>query len=140
MPAQSMSLDPSKYSVTFMGVLITGIQSIKITRDEQSFKKQVGTQGDGARIKNLNKAGKVEVALMQTALSNDFLSAQQQLDELSSTGHGALLVKDLNGATFAMATDAWLDKPAEIELGNEFHDRPWTFETLLLAVFGGGNA
>lgn len=139
MPAFSLSPDPSKYSVTFMGALIKGIQSIKITRDEDSYMKQIGAAGDGARIKNLNKAGSVELVLMQTSFSNDVLSGAQQLDELSGTGHGALLVKDLNGGTFAIATEAWVKKPVEAELGKELKDRAWTLDTLELNLFIGGN-
>lgn len=143
MADQSLTFNPRQVTVTFMSVLLKGYADgvfIKVERDEDSYTKVVGAAGDGARVKNLNRAGKVTLTLLQTSLSNDVLSGAQQLDELSGTGHGALLIKDLNGASLAIATEAWVMKPAAIEMAKEIQHREWVFDTLELQMFVGGNA
>lgn len=143
MADQSLSFNPRQVTFTFMGVLIKGYADgvfIEVTRDEDSYTKVVGAAGDGARIKTNNKAGKVKLTLLQTSLSNDVLSGAQQLDELSGTGHGALAIKDLNGASLVFCAEAWLMKPVDVKYGKDHQAREWTFDTLEMQVFAGGNA
>lgn len=143
MADQSLSYNPRQVTVTFMGTLMRGYADgtfIEASRDEDSYTKVVGAAGDGLRIRTNNKGGKIKLTLLQTSLSNDVLSAAQQLDEQSGTGHGALMVKDLNGNSLLIATEAWVMKPVDLKFGKDHQAREWTFDTIEMQVFAGGNA
>lgn len=142
MAAPSLSYDPGQVIVTFLGTPLHGFADgtfVKVTRNEEAFKLQVGADGEAARVRNRNRSGQVAITLQQTSVSNDVLSAAAALDELAAGGTGALLIKDLNGTTLVSALVAWVRKIPEAELGNELGQREWVLETGVLAAFVGGN-
>ena len=140
--ANSLTYDPSQVTVTFTGANIHGFidgSFIKAERDESAFFLQIGADGEFARAKNKNKAGKVTVTLQQTSVSNDTFAAAAKLDELGNGGYGALIIKDLNGTTLLNAQTAWVDKIAPLELGKELGQREWVLRTGYIDIFVGGN-
>jgi hypothetical protein len=142
MAAPSLSFDPSQVIVAFLGTPLHGFIDgvfVKVSRNEEAFKLQVGADGEAARVRNRNRSGQVTITLQQTSVSNDVLSAAAALDELGSGGVGALLIKDLNGSTLVSALSAWVRKVPDAELGKELGQREWVLETGTLAMFIGGN-
>ena len=143
MATPALSFDPGACSVVFNGVQLHGFAPgtfIKAARDEDAFNKQIGADGEVARIRNRNRGGTVEVTLIQTSLSNDVLSAQAALDEAGGGGNGSLQLKDGNGSTLITARAAWVKKMADTEWGKELTTRTWVFDTGELVIFVGGNA
>jgi hypothetical protein len=135
------TFDPGKVIVTFAGNLITGFAAgtfISAERAEDTFSAEAGASGEVARVRNRNKLGTVTLTLMQTSPSNDVLSAQAKRDELSGTGAGSLLVKDLGGTTLIASPSAWIKKPPAVEFAKELSNREWVLEGEL-DIFAGSN-
>lgn len=128
--------------ITFGNVILRELAPdtfVTISRDEQAWTKQIGASGEGARSKSNNNGGTVTVTLMQTSLSNDFLTAYAKLDETSNQGQAPLMVKDLLGTTLAASPGAWIQKLPDIEFGVELSTREWVFDTDQLEMLVGSN-
>src|SRR6266702_8686783 len=127
--------DPNQIKANFGPHLLTGFAKgtfIKVTRDEDTFKKYVGADGVVTRIRSRNKSGSIEFTLSQASPSNDFLSAIALQDELLGTGIMPAAVKDMNGTTLAAGGEAWVVKPAETEYGDDATTRPWKIDVAQL--------
>jgi hypothetical protein len=136
------SYDPANVSLVFAGIIVEGYADgtfVTAARSNPSFSLKVGSSGEGARAKSNDKSGTVTFTLMQSSKSNDELSAQALLDELSGDGIGAFLMKDNQGTTLCSAETAWLQKPADAEYAKEISDRQWVIETDVLNMLVGGN-
>lgn len=134
--------DPTQLVVTFGGIPISGFADgtyISVERDEETFTKVTGADGTTARSKTANRSGAVTLTLLQTSLSNDYLSGVALLDELSNSGVLPLIVKDLSGTTIIFAKEAWVQKPAAFEGAKEVTEREWILDTGDMDVFIGGN-
>ena len=133
--------DPQRIIITFKGTQILGFADgtfVKCARAEATFKTKVGAYGDVVRTRNRNKMGSCVLTLQQTSLSNDLLSLSLFNDELTGTGAGSLVVKDLNGTTLYQAEKAWVQKPADGEYADDATDREWTIDCGELSVYNGG--
>lgn len=133
--------DPQKVTVSVANITITGYATgsfVKVSRDEDAFVKTVGADGLVARTRNANRAGSIEVTLLQSSPSNDALSALALLDETSGTGVGAAQVKDVSGTSIASAQNAWVKKLPDMERGKELGEVTWVIDCDLLNVTVGG--
>lgn len=133
--------DPKKIIITLGPQVITGYAKdtfVKIGRIADSVMSEAGASGEVARSLVADHRGTMELTLMQTSLSNDFLSAQAILDEVSGSGALPLLVQDLRGTTLYAAKNAWVKKYADSEYAQGLSQRAWSIETDELAVLVGG--
>lgn len=133
--------DPAGIAIIVAGGPIEGFAPdtfVVAARRNPSWALTVGADGEGARAKSNDKSGTITFTLIQTSLSNDFLSSLAALDELTNNGVGPLLIKDLNGDTIIAAGTAWVQKPADSEYGKEIATREWVLETDDLNMFVGG--
>ncbi len=112
---------------------------IECRRNEDSFNLNVGSDGQGIRIKSSNKSGQMELTLQQSSNSNQILSALALTDELTGGGTFPLTVEDLSGTSLFFAETAWIMKPADSAFGNEDNNRVWIFETDNIVMNVGGN-
>jgi len=136
------SYNPADVSIIFAGIPIEGFADgtfIVAARDNPSFNKTVGADGEGARAKSNDTGGTVTLTLMQTSISNDALSARAVLDEASGDGVGPLLIKDGSGRTLVVAESAWVQKPADAEFAREISNREWVLDSDNIQIFDGGN-
>ena len=116
---------------------------VTIVRDEDSFTKNIGADGEPARAKSNNKGGSITCVLQQTSPSNLLLSALHQLDEISPAGDGVVptLVEDLQGTSLFTAAESWIKKGPSAEYAADITVREWVIDTgNLVAVYGGNNA
>ena len=133
--------DPGQLAINFKGVDIQGFAEgtmVQVARDEDTFTKVTGAQGDTTRTRSRNKGGKVTITLLQASPTNGKLSTFQKNDERLGTGVGPLLVKDLNGLTLYSARNAWLTKPADAEFAKDPTQRVWVFDCAELQMFTDG--
>lgn len=138
--------DPQKVTVLFTGTLFS-IQAvgfaagtfIKASRNSELFSLQMGNDGQGARSKNPDKSGRVELTLMSSSQSNDEYMAVAALDELSSQGVGVLFIKD-NSTASAMvhAANAWITKIPDLERGKEVGEITWVIESDAIEIIQSG--
>jgi hypothetical protein len=112
---------------------------VKLEREEDTWKKYVGADGEVSRSRNRNRSGSVTITLASTSASNDTLSAQHALDEATGNGAVPLLIKDLSGRTVAEAPNAWVRKLPMVEFGREVGSREWVLDCDELIMFVGGN-
>lgn len=134
--------DPSQVQVIIGGNIMSGYADgtfISVERDENSFTKHVGTDGDVSRSKTSNKSGTMTLTLAQTSLSNDILSALHLADELSNNGVVPVMIKDNSGTTLLFAGESWIQKPANTEFSNEITDREWIMDLAIVEMLVGGN-
>lgn len=136
------TFDPKQVSMIVGGKIMSGFADgtfIKLSRNEQAFNLKVGVDGEGTRVKNNNRSGKVEITLMQSSSSNDDLSGFAAADEASATGAVPILFKDGSGRTIASAATGWVQKYPDTEFAKEATTRNWMLETDELILFIGGN-
>lgn len=134
--------DPGKVVLTFKGITVTGFHSgtfITVERDDDTWKKDKGAQGDGVRTRNRNKGGKITFTTQGTSPSNDLLMAAIIADETTGIGYGVASVVDLNGTSKALAAEAWVLKPANLEFADEHTPREWVIDCNEVQLFVGGS-
>ena len=132
---------PDQVMFSFKGINVTGYAKgtfIDCEREEDSFKKQVGSLGDVTRTQSLNRSGKITLTLMTAAPSNDALMAVHAQDQQFRTGVGPLSIKDLSGNTRCRATEAWIMKSPKVERAEESGTTVWVFECADLSIIAGG--
>lgn len=125
--------DPRKVSVSFNGQIIDGFgpdSFIKVSRDEDGWSYQPSNSGGGARSRNPNKAGSIEVTLLNKSAANAILSAFAQADELTGEGVGEFLVKDRSTeGALCSARNAWIKKIPDWERAKEVGVTTWVIGT-----------
>ena len=134
--------DPKNTVVTVAGIPVGGYADgtfIKVTRDEDAFKKVTGADGYTARVKSNNRGGAIEITLMQTSSSNSLLSALAVADELTSAGIVPVMVKDLTGVSTSFSGTAWVKKMPDQEFSKELSNRVWILDCADLFTAAGGN-
>src|SRR5215470_4583414 len=139
--AQFHNYDPGQVVATWGSIVFAGFAEgsfIVAERDEDAFTKSVGATGDVVRVRNRNRAGSVRFTLQMSSPTNDELSDQAALDELSGGGVASLLIKDLNGTTLLHATDAWIKKLPSTEYAKEASKREWALDCAELDMLVGG--
>lgn len=140
--ALQFTYDPKQVSMIVGGKIMAGFADgtyIEAERDEDSFMKKIGVDGEVSRAKNNNRGGKITITLMQTSPSNDDLSAFQQADEQTGQGVVPVILKDGSGRTLITSTAAWVKKPAKVNLAKEVETRQWILDVGEFIVFVGGN-
>lgn len=140
------TIDPAAFILQVGGVLIDGYADdgqVKIVKNEESFKLKVGTTGEGARMRNRNESGYIEIMLMQTSDSNDYLTSRHNADLAFGTGTFAISANDTLGSTNIDAINCYLEKMPDLERGNEVKTNTWRIVVPKLSLQGankiGGN-
>ena len=124
--------DPKLVILTVNGVPITGYPDgtfISVEPSGDRFTKIVGADGEVARSKSNDYSHTITITLLQTSLSNDFLSSLFNLDRLSNAGKCAIQIKDLLGTSLLFWQSAWIQAEPGVEYAKEIGERAWTFAT-----------
>ena len=133
--------DAKDVTIIWNGIIVEGYADgtfVSVARDNPSFNKIVGSDGEGARAQSNDRSGTITLTLMQTSITNDLFSSAIAVDEQTGDGVGPFLMKDQNGTTLCEAQTAWLQKPADQTFAREIETREWIIETTDLVIFGGG--
>lgn len=112
---------------------------VTATRDEDTFTKQVGADGEVTRSRTNNKAGSIEITVQQGSNANDILSALHNTDEDTGAGIFSVAVVDSFGRTAIAGAQAWVRKPADTEFARDAGERTWTIDCAELTMLIGGN-
>jgi hypothetical protein len=125
--------DPKKVVITFGGVPLTGFADgdfISVSaNDGDGFKKQAGADGEVARAQSSDNTHNVSVTLMQSSLSNSYLSTIRNTDKLTGKSILPLSITDLNGGSLHFWPQAWIKGDPTWGYGKELKERQWTFDT-----------
>jgi hypothetical protein len=127
--------DPGLVTVVVGGRTMIGFHSgsfVEVERDEDTWKKEKGSQGDGVRTRNRNKGGRITITLQSTSPSNADLMAIAADDEnpfaFPSTVAAMVKYMGADGAVLWMAKDAWVLKPANSTFADEHSPREWVID------------
>ena len=111
---------------------------ITVARNNQMFTLQSGASGETSRSKSNDFSGTIELQIMQTSLTNEWLQTKATLDEVSNGGKFAVGLIDGNGTTVVTAVEAWVQQQPSTEFGKELSERTWIIETGELIMKLGG--
>lgn len=134
--------DPQKIAVIFHGRPLSGFAKgtfVKVSRSADSFSPYTGSDGEAARTASADDSGEIEVTLMQTSMSNDYLSSELALDELTRNNTGPALLSDSWGDTLVSGDGAYLKKYADVTLADDIEARTWTIVVPHMRMVVGGN-
>lgn len=112
---------------------------VKVARDEDSFTKKVGADGEVTRAKTSNRSGTIEVTLDQSSEDNAYLQQLVNTDENTSNGIVPAKIIDSSGTYVAIAAEAWVRKPSDAEMGRDVKERTWIVDCASIDMLGGGN-
>jgi hypothetical protein len=125
------------------GPPISGFASgsfITAEMNTDAFSSVSGADGEVARAASADNRGTITFTLLQTSLSNDFLSVLHAADRATGLGLFALLVRDQLGTTLISAPTAWIMKFANVGYQEDAEaNREWKIEASDLFMFVGGN-
>lgn len=135
------SYDPKNVSMIIGSHIVTEFEDgtfINVERNNDTWAIKKGASGETARAKSNDRSGIFTFTLLQTSLSNDFLSALAITDETSNNGVVPVVIKENGGTTVASAVEAWIRRPSAVEFSKTVGARQWILETgeLLLNVGG----
>lgn len=132
---------PDLVDVIYKGIQITGFAEgtfIDVERETDSFTKKVGSLGDVARTRSLNKSGKITITVMDTHPVNDLLALVIIADEQDGSGTGAFTLKDRNGFSEVRASDVWCMKIPKLTKAQATGNVVYVFEAASIFIKHGG--
>ncbi|MFH0902143.1 MAG: phage protein [Pseudomonadota bacterium] len=135
MPQTVATFDPEKMQIVIGTVPMSGFASgtfVTVEQDGNSFNTKVGADGDVARAKIVGRPGTMKLTLMATSISNAILTALH-----AAEGVFPISIKD--GSNTVFAAEAWIEKPASFERGDEIADTEWTFKLAKVTLVLDGN-
>jgi hypothetical protein len=126
--------NPKKVVITFGGVPIDGYTDgtfINIApNDVDGFKKKVGADGEVAWAQSSDNTHQITISLMQSSLSNTYLSGVRNTDKLTGKALLPLSITDLNGGSLHFWLFARIKgDPSSWGYGNELTERQWVIDT-----------
>lgn len=136
------TFDPKQVQMIIGGNQIAGFadgEFINVERDENTFSKVVGADGEVSRAKSNNRSGILTLTLLQTSASNDILSAIMIADELTNSGIIPIYIKDSLGTSTLFSGEGWVQKPPAFTADKEIGNREWVIDLASVDVFIGGN-
>ena len=123
---------PKHVQVIVFGNILSGFAPgtyINAEREVDAFAKEVGADGEVARVQSANKSGEITLTLMQTSDSNNILSNLAVADELNRSSIGPIIIKDSLGTTVLFSGEGWIRKLPAVEMSDELTPREWIFDT-----------
>jgi hypothetical protein len=132
--ADVSTYDPTKLTVIVGGVIVSGFTDgdfIMAKRDEDLYTKRVGADGHVARARNANKAGTIEITLLQSSPAVAEIAALLALDNFLFDGDVLVPISILSPGTNAelvASTQSWLKTAPEMGFGKEVGERKFIFD------------
>lgn len=123
-------INPDQVNMSFAGVLIDGFadgEFVRIEPNANLYETVVGTSGEVARSRNLDRSHLVTFVLLQTSDSNTGLSevANRDASGPNGGGVGVLNIKDLNGQSLWVAEQAWVERWPDVSMDRQATSREW---------------
>lgn len=121
--------DPAKIIVTADGVTLGGWADgtfAVIEREEDSFTKVTGADGQTSRAKSNNRSGTATLTFMQTSPSNEALSILLARDEREGNVVFPFQIKEVGTEKRLFSATAWIQKMPNVEYGKEITNLEWT--------------
>lgn len=117
--------DRRDVSLVVDGQVVTGYAEgtfITCAKEEDTYTSYVGAQGEVTRARNAHPLGTITITLQATSPSNTLLS---RLARQRETFPVRVVDRNSPGATIG-GSEAWVQKPANLEFAAEVSGREWT--------------
>jgi hypothetical protein len=142
LPAGFSHYDPDHYSVVYNGVPIEGFSDedfIQIEMASEGFSDEVGACGHVTRMRTRDCRATVTFKLKAVSPTNKVLSAfyLADLNSPNGTGTGAVLIRDMQGATIFAGAQAWIMGWPKMSAGKRVADKEWKIRVASLEAFHG---
>lgn len=112
----------------------------RVAREVKVFKKKIGSDGEGTRVRSHNKSGSITATLRAGSSTNDKLSTVLAQAENTGLGNlGPILLKDFSGTTLVSSPQGYLEGWPDPEFGDDETENEWVFICHNLIIFRGGN-
>jgi len=121
--------DPSKVVITADGVTLGGWADgtfVLVEREEDSFTKVTGADGQTSRAKSNNRSGTATLTFLQTSPSNEVLSVLLARDEREGNAVFPFQIKEVGTEKRLFAATAWVQKMPNVEYGKDINNMEWT--------------
>lgn len=121
---------PSDVTLVIAGYVLSGWDTINISRRTDSFKPVYGIRGKHARVRTgggttPDTSAIITLTLAQESASNDVLSAIHELDISEGTGRIVLTLKDKSGGSLFNSHEAYIISYPDAPFSNDFGTRQW---------------
>jgi len=124
--------DAKKVILTLGGVPISGYTDgtfVNITANSDRWTRKVGADGEVNRALSNDNTSTIDITLLQTSFSNDYLRTVEAADALTGLGMLPLLMTDLNTGRTRFWPQSWIVKEPDDGRAKETTDVPWTIHT-----------
>lgn len=88
-----------------------------------------GCDGEVVRSIDPNTSYKVNLSLLHTSETNNYLQNKYNQDQETCDGFFPVMIKDLRGTVLFQADYAWVAKPAGRSFGREAPNTDWEIQT-----------
>ena len=129
------------YSIVFAGQQLTGFgpdDFFEVAFNGEGYTQTVGSDGEVAVNQDADESGVVTVNLLQTSVSNEFLSQIYQSARDGGQLQHDLLIRDANGKTAYSSADAVVKRVPDTSRGKEAGTNGWQILCGHLKGFEGG--
>lgn len=133
--------DPNQTSVVAGVSPIQGFAEdsmLSIETEDAKYGITSDAHGDVTRFRQNKNIAKVTLTLTQSSPSNDVLSSFLEADRKSNAGVFNFMIKDNSGTTLFTSVNAYVEKQATVEFGNDNKNREWTIICINPSNFVGG--
>ena len=113
------------------GIRVTGAGEtdfVTVARDEDSFTKKAGADGEVTRSKTNNIGGRATYTLMQNSRINAIFHALVEADEETGSVTFPWYLVDLRSGKAYAATTCWLLRPTDTSFNKEVGEVEWVVE------------
>ena len=136
--------DPGNVTLIVGVVPISGFAAgefINVEHVAPNFTDVVGVDGEVARLKHQDRRATIRINLMQSAASNDYLSALANIDLATPTGAAIVpfLCIDTSGRTILAAEKCWIVQQPNVSYDKEATAREWEIRCAYLVETQGGS-
>lgn len=137
--AAVLTYTPSDVIVAISGYIVTGVVSVNITWNAETFKKVSGIRGQVTRVQNRDTSATMTIELLQTSSTNDVFTDLLIEDKSKQSSRLQVSVKDTSGRTEISSLDAFIASFPEVSFSDGFTNRVWTIHMLSTTTSVGGN-
>jgi hypothetical protein len=134
--------DPKRIIITIGSHVVSGYAEdtfISIEETGDGVSAMAGADGEVGRSVSNNPLHDITLTVMATSPTNDYLSRLRQRDRASGgAGVVPFTLRDLNGTTLFVASQAWVVKMPTQEYGATLGEREWALQGVVTTNFAGG--
>ncbi|MNQ35952.1 hypothetical protein D3C85_494590 [compost metagenome] len=121
---------PKDVSLAFSGYVLTGWNTITVSRNTNAYTTVRGIRGKNTRVRNVDTSATISFSCLQTSDSNDIMSSIHAIDIATGSARIELTLKDASGTSLFSSKEAYIQGYPESTFSGDFSYRVWTINCL----------